>query len=119
MGANSNLMERIKPTTTRYIDSTGTRREMATAEYNQLSKRGALGDHTVVGRYENRTGENTWENHGSVLWSLAKDATPPQSQSEASKTVEQRRQEQYQTLRPTGTGDMTKQSVKRKSLLGE
>lgn len=103
-------------TNTRFIDSSGTRREMPTRDYDR--QKGTLGEHTVVGRYNNTTKQSSWENMGSVLWSLAKDPTA-KAEPQTTSSIDQRRKDQYQQLRPTGEGDMTKQTVKRKTLLGE
>lgn len=103
---------------TRFIDSSGTRRELSNTDY--AAQKATLGEHTVVGNYNTKTGESQWENMGSVLWSLAKDpAAKVESQTSSSSSIDQRRKDQYQQLRPTGEGDMTKQTVKRKTLLGE
>lgn len=103
---------------TRFIDSSGTRRELSNTDY--AAQKATLGEHTVVGNYNTKTGESQWENMGSVLWSLAKDPTAKvESQTTSSSSLDQRRKDQYQQLRPTGEGDMTKQTVKRKTLLGE
>lgn len=105
---------------TRFIDSSGVRREMPSRDYN--AQKATLGEHSVVGVYNADTGATKWENMGSVLWSLAKDPTAKaesQTTSSTSSSLDQRRKDQYQQLRPTGEGDMTKQTVKRKTLLGE
>lgn len=104
-------------TNTRFIDSSGVRREMSSSDYN--AQKATLGEHTVVGKYNTTTGQSSWENMGSVLWSLAKDPTAKAESQTTSSSLDQRRKDQYQQLRPTGEGDMTKQTVKRKTLLGE
>lgn len=102
---------------TRFIDSSGTRRELSNTDY--AAQKATLGEHTVVGNYNTKTGESQWENMGSVLWSLAKDPTAKAESQTSSSSLDQRRKDQYQQLRPTSEGDMTKQTVKRKTLLGE
>lgn len=104
-------------TNTRFIDSSGVRREMSSSDYN--AQKATLGEHSVVGVYNTDTGITKWENMGSVLWSLAKDPTAKAESQTTSSSLDQRRKDQYQQLRPTGEGDMTKQTVKRKTLLGE
>ena len=90
---------------------------MSSSDYN--AQKATLGEHSVVGVYNTDTGITTWENMGSVLRSLAKDPTAKAESQTTSSSLDQRRKDQYQQLRPTGEGDMTKQTVKRKTLLGE
>ena len=90
---------------------------MSSSDYS--AQKATLGGHSVVGVYNTDTGITKWENMGSVLWSLAKDPTAKAESQTTSSSLDQRRKDQYQQLRPTGEGDMTKQTVKRKTLLGE
>lgn len=83
---------------------------MSSSDYN--AQKATLGEHSVVGVYNTDTGITKWENMGSVLWSLAKDPTAKAESQTTSSSLDQQ-------LRPTGEGDMTKQTVKRKTLLGE